>query len=399
MKSRFAAFPPAVLIAAMVLFSPVPSASRNGAVSQIRMDLRELGYPPIDVIPAEESAIRALTVGPDGRLYGVASGGRSHLFTLDPSNGMVEPLGFLPQPGVVHRSIVVDGSGIVYIGTSTGVDNGAAGYETYEGGRLLRYDPSGDSDRDRIRINEPCPLSDLGIVAKNQGIYTLAIDRHRNSIFGLTYPDGYMFVYDIASSKTTVLGQVAEKHIPGERFEREKNIGRALVVASRGDVFTSGEGGYVYRYSPEKRVLEKTSARLPGQPGREIYNRVDAWAPEADSVFYGGTSDGYLFRFDPARARAENIGKPLNQYRLRGLVWARNGKLYGVGGDKDEMARLFSYDPVKAVYEVLGFIDVDRRPFYSWRAFLVDSMAVGHDGTIYLGQAERKSRLFVYYPE
>jgi hypothetical protein len=114
-------------------------------------------------------------------------------------------------------------------------------------------------------------------------------------------------------------------------------------------------------------------------------------------VIYGGTSDGYLFRI--AGGKVENLGKPLNQYRIRGLVYAPNGLLYGVGGDDDEMARLFSYDPKRGVYEMLGMIDVSRRPYYAWQAYRVDAMAVGPDGAIYIGQAERKSRLYLYYPE
>jgi hypothetical protein len=77
---------------------------------------------------------------------------------------------------------------------------------------------------------------------------------------------------------------------------------------------------------------------------------------------------------------------------------AANGKLYGVGGDDDEMARLFSLDPSRGVYELLGMVDVNRRPYYSWQAYVIDSVIAGLDGTIYLGQAERKSKLYLYYP-
>jgi len=64
-------------------------------VKQVRIDLRDLGYPPMDVIPPDESAIRALAVAPDGTLYGATSGKRSHLFKLSPVHGYVEPLGVL----------------------------------------------------------------------------------------------------------------------------------------------------------------------------------------------------------------------------------------------------------------------------------------------------------------
>jgi hypothetical protein len=94
----------------------------------------------------------------------------------------------------------------------------------------------------------------------------------------------------------------------------------------------------------------------------------------------------------------ENFGKPLNQYRIRGLVAARNGKIYGVGGDTDEMARMFSYDPTTGGYEMLGMVDVNHRPYYTWQAYVIDAMTVGLDGTVYMGQAERKSKLYLYYP-
>jgi len=46
----------------------------NSVAPQIRIDLRDLGYPPRDVIPADESAIRALAVAPSGVIYGATSG-------------------------------------------------------------------------------------------------------------------------------------------------------------------------------------------------------------------------------------------------------------------------------------------------------------------------------------
>jgi hypothetical protein len=48
---------------------------------------------------------------------------------------------------------------------------------------------------------------------------------------------------------------------------------------------------------------------------------------------------------------------------------------------------------------MLGMIDVNRRPYYSWQGYVFDSMAVGTDGTVYMGQAERKSRLYLFYPD
>jgi hypothetical protein len=115
-------------------------------------------------------------------------------------------------------------------------------------------------------------------------------------------------------------------------------------------------------------------------------------------LIYGGTSDGYLFRFDPAKLSVQNLGKPLLAPEITALALAPDGKIYGVGGSDQDMARLFSYDPVEGSYQVLGFVDVNRRPYYSWQAYVIKAMASGLDGTIYIGESERISRLYLFYP-
>lgn len=354
-------------------------------VKQVRIDLRDLGYPPLDVIPPDESAIRALTMSPDGTLYGATSGKHSHLFRLSPVHGYVEPIGALEGVTSVHRSLVVARNGDVYIGTAPG-------------GRLLRYTPS--AGHQTTGISAPLKAADQGAPVSGESIYALAIDQGRDWIYGLTSPNGYFFSFEIGSSKFAVHGKVAERNMPGEKFENEKAVGRAIAVDAEGHAYTSGEDGHLFQFSTVTGKLEPLAISVPAVPGREPYTRVDAWASNADgSALYGGTSDGYLFQFDPKEQRVRNLGKPLNQYRIRGLVLARNGKLYGVGGDDDEMARLFSYDPSTGAYEILGMIDVNHRPYYAWQAYVIDSMALGPDGTVYMGQCERKSKLYLYYPE
>jgi hypothetical protein len=366
-------------------------------VKQTRIDLRDLGYPPVDVIPPDESAIRALAMAPNGALYGATSGLRSHLFVLYPQHGYVQPLGVLPAITTVHRSLVVSAENDVYIGGGIGVDNNGAGYEKYLGGHLLKYAHRND-EAALIHIGRPLPVDDLGIPVPGQAIYSLVLDRANRVIYGLSYPGGQFFRYAMAEGKFTVLGPVAIARMPGERSENEKAIGRALVIDADGNVFTSGGGGHFYRFSPKTQRLDQLDTVIPAAPGREVYNRVDAWAPSDDGTLFGGGSDGYLFRLDPQSLRVDNLGKPLNQARIRGLTFVPGGKLYGVGGADDEMARLFSYDPARGTYRVLGMIDVNHRPYYTWQAYVIDALVADADGTLYMGQAERKSKLYIYYP-
>jgi hypothetical protein len=94
----------------------------------------------------------------------------------------------------------------------------------------------------------------------------------------------------------------------------------------------------------------------------------------------------------------EDRGRPLSSSRIRGLAFSADQKLYGVGSDDGDMARLFRYDPGHGTYRIIGMIDVNHRPYYSWQAYVVDAVIAGMDGTIYIGQSERHSKLYVYYP-
>ncbi len=352
-------------------------------VPQNRIDARDLGYPPVDVIPNGESAITSLAIAPNGDLYGATSGKRSHLFVLNPRHGYVQPLGFIPATKAVTNALVVSAAGEVYIGTSPG-------------GHLLKYTPQ-DEDRQPIRINEPCGVSDLGQAIHGESIFTLAIDRKANLIYGLSSPNAHFFKFTIASGTLTDLGVVARQIPEGEKFEKEKMMSRILALDDKGNVYASGEDAYLFKFDKEKQVLEKLSVQAPAVPGREPWTRVDAFLADPTGLIFGGTSDGYLFRFDPEKLKVENLGKPLLQNRIAALVPGPGGKIYGVGGDEDEMARLFSYNPKNGAYEILGFVDVNRRPYYTWQAYVIKAMVAGGDGTIYIGQSERISRLYLFY--
>jgi streptogramin lyase len=379
------------LLLAAVLFVPLTRSYGqrdrsydNVVVTQTRIDARDLGYAPVDVIPDGESGITSLTVAPNGDIYGATSGSHAHLFVLNAQHGYVQPLGVVPGATSITQAVVVSGSGDIFLGTSPG-------------GHLLKYTPH-DEYRQQIQIKKPLPVVDLGQAIAGESIFTLAIDRDANVIYGLTSPNAHFFRYSIESGKFTDLGVVSEQIAGGERFQKDKMMSRMLVVDRQGMVFASGENGFFFRFNPKTHMLEKLVIQAPAVPGRESWTRVDAFLLDPSGVIYGGTSDGYLFRLDPAKLAVTNLGKPLNQYRIDGLVRTPNGQLYGVGGDENEMARLFSYDPSTSAYMILGFVDVNRRPYYSWQAYVIGALACGSDGTVFIGENERISKLYLFYP-
>jgi hypothetical protein len=356
-------------------------------VPQDRIDARALGYPPLDVIPDGESGITSLTTAPNGYIYGATSGARSHLFVLSPIHGFVQPLGYLPDTKTVMHAVVVSAAGDVYIGSGTS-------------GHLLKYTPSSPyHEQIETHDDKPVPVKDLGQAVEGQGIFTLAIDRYSGVIYGLTSPDTHFFSYSISTGKFSDFGVVCAKVPPGEKFEKDKIMSRMLALDLKGNVYASGEDGFLFKFDLATQKLEKLSLQAPTIPGREPWERVDAFMrDEVSGLIYGGTSDGYLFRFDPANLTIENLGKPLIQYDIAGLVPGPGGKIYGVGGTAQGMARLFSYRPATGAYQDLGFIDVNRRPYYTWQAYVIGAVAVGHRGTIYIGENERISKLYLFYP-
>jgi streptogramin lyase len=380
-----------LLLALLIMASSAPAFSQrdleydNVVVPQDRIDARALGYPPLDVIPDGESGTTALAVAPNGDLYGATSGNHAHLFVFNPRHGYVQPLGVIPGAKAVLNAVVVSAAGDVYIGTAPG-------------GSILKYSPH-DEYKQSIHIGRPLGVADLGKPVPGESISAMTIDRSTNTIYGLTSPGGHFFSYSIAAGKASDLGVVAEKAPFGEKFEKSKMMSRMLVVDQQGEVFASGENGSFFRFDPKTNKLEKLAIHAPAIPGREPWTVVDTFLLDPSGMIYGGTSDGYLFRLDPVRLTVTNLGKPLIQNRIDGLVRAPGGKLYGVGGDQEDMAREFSYDPSSGAYDVLGFVDVNRRPYYTWQAYVIGAMACGLDGTIYIGENERISKLYLFYPQ
>ena len=65
---------------------------------------------------------------------------------------------------------------------------------------------------------------------------------------------------------------------------------------------------------------------------------------------------------------------------------------------KRGFTRLFRHDVAGQSFQDLGMLEVAVVPYHEWKAFLFDSIATGADGRIFLGNGERRSRLFICNP-
>lgn len=397
------------VVGAFLVLSSGAAAQETGSVTAnpLRLDLRFLGHPPLDVIPPGEASVTSLVVSTDGRLYGGTSGKKAHLFVLDPRWGHVFPLGFLPGEQSVFHSLAAAPDGSLYIGTCLPLrgqlhERGKdviSRYEGYSGGHIYRFNTQKER-QNRIRMQNPDPnrplpfIEDLGAAVPGEGIVCLIMGV--NELCGVTFPKGHFFVMDLETGNTRDLGPICGPPMNEEPF---RSIPRALLKDKKERIWGAGDNGILFHYNSQtKEIIKHPESRLPSVRGREFKTIVDALVMGPDGLIYGGTSDGFIFRFDPDTLKIVNLGKPLWQHRIRGLAFSQDGDLWGIGGDRGGAARLFVYRRLEGSYENIGLLHVNRMPHYAWMAFEAESMVAGKDGTLFIGEYGLRAHLFLLFP-
>ena len=387
-----------------------------------RLDFRDLGYPGATEIPADSSPITALLAHSNGRVYGATTGKASHLFAWDARVNKVFPLGTLVSAKGVHHALVEGPSGIVYIGTGLGeigtlrltrdMPEGRRAIETqlwkdikshyaaYEGGHLYAYDPT-KGDGAVYLEGTPARIVDLGIPVPSNSVYALTISPDKKTLYGISYPDAEFFSYDIASKTFKRPGKWMEKlAYPGpERTWR--GVPRALACTPDGTVWSSGDDGLLRAYIPALGAFSETHMRIPGEYWEtQAYNGfpvVEQLFAKDDGTLVGTTSDGFIFTAQPNTDTLQSWGKPRVERRVRAATLGKDGRLYTVCGERDNVCRLFSFrhDEGHLDWGVLG---VDRSPYYAKIAYQFDAMATAADGTILIGESDRRAKLFLFIP-
>lgn len=393
--------------------------------NQQRVDIRDLGYPMVNDIPINSNAITSLITSKTGKVYGGTSGELAYFFFFDPHINKVRHLGKIPGHTGIHHSLVEDKDGNIYLGTGKnmfeeislskwgeGDDNVditlwkdiKKHYNDYPGGHLYRYNPLISDEKVKL-ANEDCELEDLGIPFAKNAIYALTISPNGDEIYGLTYPDGHFFIYNIIQNEMTDLGEIDPNRVYHGPERQWRTLPRALVCDDSGRVFTSGTNGMLNYYDPDLRKLVSTNIEIPGDyyymQFYNDYTSVEYFTKDSNGIIYGGTTDGYLFSFNPREMHLVNLGKVRESRRIRGLAYGKDDKVYLMAGERSTTrpCQFYAYNTHTGGFENLGLLIADRSPYYYWRGQQFDCMTTGLDGTIYLGESERKSHLFLYIPE
>jgi hypothetical protein len=359
---------------------------------------RELGWPgKTPAIPAGESGISALVLLNKQIIYGTTSGQRSHLFKFDPSperegplNSVVD-LGVMPtsSEGVVCQSLVVAADNNLYMGTYG--ENG-------EDGHLYQHDAKWEllAGFDQFMIPRYVykgqQIVDLGAPIPGEGIYAIAaiprteFSKGQTLLCGITYPNGFLFLYDVGKKSTVFKTQIKSQFLP-----------RALGVTPEGLVYGSQQDGQLFRFDPKNLEVESLQIWLPAMKGREYLNAIDSLVLCEDGTFYGGTgADGFLFRFDPHKEKIISVGKPTRADRIRGLTVSRSGEVFGIAGDDNVITHLFRLNPANGDLRDLGILRATLPD--EWIGHEFNAIISGPSGEIYLGESDRVSRLFTYFP-
>lgn len=391
-----------------------------------RLDYRDLGYPAQNQIPADDSFITALLTHSNGFVYGATSG-REHayLFFYNRFINKVRPLGRLPTGRGVHHALLEGADGALYLGTGLNVlapvkpttkfpveyeaivkhlwIDIKRSYEGFPGGHLYRYDPK-SGDGQRYAGDDACPVEDLGVPVPGNTIYALAWGPGRKALYGITYPDAHFFSFELATRTARDCGEFLERRVYAGPERHWRSVPRALYCdEATGRVYTSGDNGWLVCFDPATGRFAPTSMRLPGEYWESLksvdYPVVEAFVRDAAGHVYAGTSDGFVLRIDFASQRVQVLGKPRVQRRVRAMAAGRDNQLYLVCGETDLMSKFYRYDlGGQGGFRDLGVVAVDRSPYYAKRAYRLDAMAVGPDGTVFLGESDRRGKLFLYTP-
>ena len=316
-------------------------------------------------IPLDESHVTALSVAPDGTIYGGTSGRRSHLFiaSLHWLNGIVFDLG-LPE-GATQTAAVCCGD-----------SNFVAFVNGSRGGRAISAPLLDLAPQDLIQewgFERP-ELHDRGQCVPGETVVHAVMGSSRKTIVGTT--TGHAFVMDVASGKARTVGAA-----PG---------GGRLAVGSRGGVFGRDEGGSLWRFDFASEKLERRAVKLPEGFG----DHPLIWAADRTSgILYTADSQGRLFSFDERRGFSGEIGRtPLAPVGPMAVTF--DGRLFGFCGD--ELAKMFCYDPSTQKVTNLGVaVSVLERRRYG---YVFGDAVTGRDGEIIFGEDDNGGHVWMYFP-
>ena len=405
---------------AIFAFSPL-LAGAEPALDLERESARMV--PLFEALPVNECMVTAMVYRQrDGLIIGATCGKKEIcLFSFDPSSTAVKKLDCFEALWWDEPRLALGPEGDIYLGARRAYDK----QFFFERPRQRPHTPGTFRRRDSVpppHLMDPTApsmpirhyspagrlLAEIALpeFPEPDGVGALAVDATGQVLCGLTAPGGRLFTVALSSEWEAQkdYGEV----VPLPQHHHTRPISRVLLAADNGKIYLSGTStgangdddmGHILELDPRTGVLKPLDARLPAIVGRRRFAAIDAAVKLDDGSFLAGTTDGYLFRFDPKTALVEGFGKPLRQHRIPGLARGADGLIYGVGGEEEGLPRLFAFDPVQRRMH-LGTWPGGMQPEGGHRTFGdIGAIVSTSDGTLICGERERRGYLLLYYPK
>ncbi len=386
--------------------------------------------------PLAHDTYNGMGTASDGNIYYVLSSENidvgAKMFCFNPKTQMIQQVGDLTEAcgekglktipqGKSHVNFV-EANGRLYFSTHVGVYSivegmekmgiPPPGYKEYPGGHLLAYDLKSGK------------FEDFGIVPDREGVLATSMDPRRGRMFGLTWPSGMFFRYDLAAKSWKNFGKMCAEGENG-KGAAYRTVCRSIAVnQDDGSAYFTTAEGTILRYRADTDTVAPVAAEDmkkdyfglydPASPGHMGYNwRQTFWRASDQMIYAVHGNSGYLFRYDPRAERIEVLDRITSEpskrtgmfdqfsygylgfasgpdantiyYMTGGPIYANGKRVAGkattaMGEAKGlENLHLITWDIPTGRYTDHGavFYENGERPLY------VNSIAVGRDGTVY----------------
>ncbi len=268
----------------------------------------------------------------------------------------------------------------------------------------------GDGHLMRIKIDREgtVEIKNLGVPIPGEGIFSLTCDAEGTQLFGISYPTGLFFTYNIKTGNSRIFDDLVPTDEELRTFRDyaqtpDMYLGAALIEDDRGMIYGSKGLNEIFYFDPKNNSFHVLEDKIPEVWGRTSLGQIESWAKSEDGMLYGGNAgDGQLFRLDPSSNRVKNLGKPIMMPRIRGLTFGKDGKLYGVAGGAPGYGHLFSYDQEGEGYHVYGnpqftMVAPGIEQGIRWRGFNLSTIGSSENGKyIVMGEDEALSQLLIF---
>jgi ribosomal protein L24E len=339
---------------------------RDAHISEGTMIAFPLCFPGASApIPGDESHITALDMGPEGFVYGGASGRKSHIFV-----GM-----FHGELGAVFDMGAIENANHC-AAICCGHDKFFAFVNGDKEGRII----SGKLQKEPDQLIQEWgfvrePLQDHGLPFSNEKIIHAVRDKHRSKAIGVTMRR--VFSVDFSSGQIKTIAEMEGR-------------GR-LALGSGGNIFGKNTDRTLWRYNCINGEFTADAVRLPDA----VWKISPSYWPRhpGNGSLYITDDEGNLYLFSEEKEFSEKLGTvPL--LPVGPMAVTNDGRLFGFCGEG--IAHFFSYDPEAKKIEKHGVAVsyLERRRYgYEW-----GDAVTGRDGQIFFGEKDNLGHIWIYFP-